>query len=176
MTKDVQASNAAERQALLVVDAAYDVAASLQAQRHALAKHPRSSHRKALMEAAERLVNLIMLAAQRLSDEVGPEVRDHVHAKLSELRDRLLATGTGLVADRAESITRRVQTVTGERTEYPLGLANKMAVVLSNVEQAVEAMGGDSHLDDEVRSKLSDARQAVARLHIIEAEHELEEL
>lgn len=176
MSNDVQASNAAERQALLVLEAAYEVAAGLQAQRQALAKRPRPGHRKALMEAAERLVNLIMLAAQRLSDEVGPDVRHHVHARLSELRDRLLATGTGLVADRADSITRRVQTVTGERTEYPLGLANKLAVVLSNVEQAVEAMGGDSQLDDEVRSKLTEARQAVARLHVIEAEHELEEL
>ncbi|GEM_PF-3198412 len=166
----------AERQALLVLNAAYEVAAGLDARRQALAKRPRPGHRQALMEAAERLVNLIMLAAQRMSDDVGPDVREHVEGKLGELRDRLLATGTGLVADRADQITRRVQDVTGPRTEYPLGLAAKLAVVLSGIEQAVEAMGGAHHLDDEVKAKLAEARQAVSRLQAVEAERELEEL
>lgn len=176
MTDDIQAATAAERQALQVLDAAYEVAAGLKAQRHALARRPRPGHRQALMEAAERLVNLIMLAAQRMSDDVGHDVRDHVQTKLGELRDRLLATGTGLVADRADQITKRVRTVTGRRTEYPLGLAAKLATLLSNIEQAVDAMGGAIHLDEEVRAKVNDARQAVARLQVIEAERELEEL
>lgn len=173
---EIQGVTAAERQALLVLDAAYEVAAGLDSRRQALARQPLPGHRQALIEAAERLVNLVTLAAQRMSDDVGPEVRDYVQARMGELRDRLLATGTGLVADRADEITRRVLDVTGARTGYPLGLAAKLAILLSSIEQAVEAMGGMHHLDEEVRAKLAEARQAVIRLHVIEAERELEEL
>lgn len=173
---EIQGSTPAERQALLVLDAAYEVAAGLDARRQAVARQPIPGHRQALVEAAERLVNLVMLAAQRMSDDVGPDVREYVHSRMDDLRERLLATGTGLVADRADEITRRVQDVTTARTGYPLGLAAKLTILLSSIEQAVEAMGGFHHLDDEVKAKLAEARQAVVRLHVIEAERELEEL
>jgi hypothetical protein len=111
-----------------------------------------------------------------MSEDVGPDVRDYVEGRLAELRDRLMSTGTGLVADRAQAITRRVQGVTGAKAEYPLGLAAKLALALSNIEQAVDAMGGPSHLDAEVAAKLEQARQAVEQLQAVEANNELQEL
>lgn len=172
----IQGVTSAERQALLVLDAASEVAAGLDVRRKALAGQSHPDHRQALLEAAERLVNLIILAGQRMSEDVGPDVREYVTGNLEKLRNRLMATGTGLVADRADKITRRVQDVTGGRLEYPLGLAGKLSMVLSGIEQAVEAMGGAHYLDEEVTAKLEEARQAVIRLQIIESERELEEL
>lgn len=174
--KRPQPLTAGEVQALTVIDAAAAVAASLEAQRRALAREPRRRYKAALMEAAERLVNLVSLAAERMSDDVGHEVRSHVIGRLGELRERLLATSFGLVGERADTIIRRARAVDGQRREYPLGLAAKLAAALSSIEQAVEAMGGSGQLDGDLRAKVVEAREAVSRLKEIEAETELQEL
>lgn len=174
--KRPQPLTAGEAQALMVVDAAYEVAASLEAQRRALAREPRPGYKQALLEAAERLVNLVSLAAERMSGDVRHEMSDYVIGQLGDLRHRLLATSRGLVGERAERIIRRARALDGKRREYPLGLGAKLSTLLSSIEQAVDAMGGSGQLDGEVRTKLAEARVAVARVKEIEAETELQEL
>lgn len=168
---DFQAATTAERQVLLLLDAACQVATQLDERRLGVIEQPDRNQKAAVVDTAERLAHLIVVTANRLPDDVGSELREHVQGRLGELRHHLLATGIDLLLGRADEITRMAQ-VSEEDGERPRGLAGKLAVMLWNVEDALLALGGADSLHDQAYAKLNDARDAVARLQAIEAERD----
>lgn len=174
MAKPPHPNTAAERQAVLVMETAYEVAAGIEARRASLKSStlPDEARRRAraeLVEASERLVNLVILASRRLSSDLGGEIGEMVDRGMDELRQRLLATGTGLVIDRADKIKAKALSVVDGGADCPLGLAPRLAEILGSVEATVGALGGLAILPEHDRAKVEEARQAVGRLAAFEA-------
>lgn len=159
----------AERQALTVLEAAMEVAARIEARRLTLrdAGIPDNERRRLkadLLEAAERLVNLLSLVLQRAREDLGAEMAAHIQGEVGGLRDRLLHASHCLVVDRAELVTKRAMSALAVHAGYPLGLGRKLREAMSQVEATVEVLGGAMTLPDQERQMLTTARQAVARL------------
>jgi len=121
-----------------------------------------------LIEASERLINLLVLASRRMASDVRSEIAELVLSRTEELRQRLLATGMGLVTDRAEKVKKRALSIVEGGEASPLGLAPRLAEIMSSIEATVGALGGPAVLPEEDRVKIEEARSAVARLSVFE--------
>ncbi|HLN24277.1 MAG TPA: hypothetical protein VK558_09865 [Patescibacteria group bacterium] len=173
MAKIPHADTAAERQALLVLETAYEVAGGIEKRRATLGKSDASDEarrqaKQELIEASERLINLLVLASRRMASDVSAEIADLVRSRTEELRLRLLAAGMGLVTDRAEKVKNRALSIVDGGAASPLGLAPRLAEIMSSIEATVGALGGPSVLPEEDRAKIEEARTAVARLAVFE--------
>lgn len=176
MKKATQAPGTPEdNQARTTLLAARDVAETIEAARAQLRDPnlPRNSRAKlksGLLEAAERLVNLLELLASRL-DRLSKPQQEVLGAGIVELRGKLLATGIKLVNDKVERIRDRAVGVTERGEEYSLGLSDRLAEQLSQVEATVAALGGKVLLPEQLGGKLAETEKAVGGLKAIERSH-----
>lgn len=135
-----------------------------------LSRASRSKLKNSLLEAAERLVNLLELLASRL-DRLSKEHREVLGAGIVELRSKLLATGLKLVNDKVERIHERAVGVTERGEEYSLGLSDRLAEQLRDVEATVAALGGKVQLPEQLGGKLAETEKALGGLRAIEQAH-----
>lgn len=173
--KTVQPETAEDVQARTTLLAARDVAATIEQIRTRLrspdlATRTRIRLKDGLLEAAERLVNLLELLASR-ADRLSKHVRPVVVDGIGELRGKLVATGLRLVGDKVERIHDRAVGVTERGEECALGLSTKLSEELGAVEATVEALGGKAALPPELDDKLERTEKAVDGLHRIERAH-----
>ncbi len=156
----------AEFQALAILVSAAALADDIEALRQRLAA-PASSGRNILasrlLEAAERLINLLTLL-QRRSSEYGSDFAAHMDEQVAKLRRHILGNTRELVIDRARRISRKAGAVLDGSTGYPLGLAGKLRETLTGIEVAGEALGGLQAFSAEERDVIADAGVTLARL------------
>jgi len=162
----------AERQALEVLASARRLAAEIESRRRALRDGPGgASHRDGkagLIEAAERLVNLLALVLHRADRDLRPSLAEHVRETVAAIRQELLGTSRNLVLDRAVAVTRRAEAAMDARNGYPIGLAGRLAEILSAIDQTVQVLGGAAMMNAEEQSALATACQSVVRLTELE--------
>lgn len=163
----LEAETPAELQALAVLAAAAELAAEIDLKRQELAERDparsRTPARARLLEAAERLVNLLVLL-QRRAHEYGPGFAAAMETQVDVLRRRLLGSTRSLVVDRARAVSRRATAVLDGECGYPLGLTAKLRAALAGVEMTVEVLGGRGILSDEESQALAEAGRQVTRL------------
>jgi hypothetical protein len=162
----------AEFQALAVLVSAADLAEEIDALRRQMAE-PDSARRKQilasrLIEAAERLINLLALL-QRRSHEYGAGFAARIDEQIAKLRQRLLGSTRELVIERARRVTRRALEVLDGSAGYPLGLAGKLREMLTGIEMTIDVLGGLDVLSDGERTVIADAGASLARLAAREA-------
>lgn len=170
-----QPETADEIQARTTLLAAREVAQAIEAVRTrlkdaSLSRATRAKLKNNLLEAAERLVNLLELLASRL-DRLSKPHQEILGAGIAELRGRLLSTGLRLVDDKVERIRERAVGVTERGEEYSLGLSVRLMEALSEVEATVAALGGKTQLPEKLGGKLMETERAVVGLTDLERVH-----
>lgn len=164
-----------EIQARTTLLAARDVAAAIEAIRerlknNSLSRAARAKLKDNLLEAAERLVNLLELLGSRL-DRLSKPQQQILGDGIGQLRAKLLSTGLRLVDDKVERIRERAVGVTERGEEYSVGLSARLSHALSQVEGTVAALGGKTSLPETLGGKLVETERAVDGLHEIERAH-----
>ncbi|MEO5374460.1 MAG: hypothetical protein H7840_09290 [Alphaproteobacteria bacterium] len=169
MERPPRGSTPAEQQAILVLEAANKVMASIEEERRLLknADMPepeRHRIRQSLIERTERLVNLLFLASSHLSTCAKTEFFQVVQQGLSALRARLFSTGAGLVADRAKRIRIVAQSVVNGEAPCSLGLTERLSQRLHEIITMIEVLGGLEALPRDAHAEIEETQRAVARL------------
>ena len=173
MVRDKREPETAEEiQARMTLLAARDVAGAIEAARSrlkdpALSRAGRARLKDQLLEAAERLVNLLELLGSRL-DRLSKPQQLILGEGIAELRAKLLSTGLRLVGDKVERIHERAVGVMEHGAEYSLGLSERLSHALSEVESTVSALGGKDALPETLGGKLVETERAVDGLQQIE--------
>lgn len=176
MARDKREPETAEEiQARTTLLAARDVATSIEDIRARL-KNPslsrvqRAQLKDGLLEAAERLVNLLELLGSRL-DRLSRAQREILEEGIGQLRGKLLSTGLRLVGDKVERIRDRAVGVVERGEELSLGLSTRLSHALSQVEGTVAALGGKTLLPETLEGKLVETERAVGSLFELERSH-----
>jgi len=159
-----------EIQALATLKAARVVAGDIEALRNALkdgslSPRKRQKLKDDLLEAAERLCNLLDLLLSWLS-MVSESIRDPLSNGIQDMRDRLLSTGVKLIGDKAQ---RLLDNANGAlKGGFPLGLSFRMNEAATNLNSTVEALGGFDSMPDEVKEQLYQLNDMVDHLRHLE--------
>ncbi|MBF0373644.1 MAG: hypothetical protein HQL39_09515 [Alphaproteobacteria bacterium] len=157
-----------ERQAVITLRSAKEVAAELEVWRERLRLAEGDGQRErqvkeALFEASERMCNLMALAVYQISSSVETEFRRHLQAGLDELRGRLQEMGVGLMVEKIRRIGDRADGVL-KGAPYPLGLATRLQGTLSTLKTNLNALGGLENLPQAERAMVQSTGKAVDRL------------
>jgi hypothetical protein len=169
---DTPSRTSTDFQAVVTLKAARDVAETIEEFRRALrakdlSRRQRQSFKDQLLEAAERLCNLIdLLLSWR--DSVSPSVRKPLNESITELRGKLLAVGMKLVADRAQRIIEHASAIIAGRLGFPLGISMTLGVSVATLLAIVEALGGRAAMLEETNAKVAEAERLLKRLRIME--------
>lgn len=163
---------AEEIQARTTLLGAREVAATIETLRGrlkdgALSRNARARLKGNLLEAAERLVNLLELLMSRLDGLSKPQ-QEILCEGVAELRTKLLSIGLRLVNDKVERIHERAVGVTERGEEYSIGLSARLLDALSQVEGTIAALGGKTALPETLGGKLIETERAVGGLQAIE--------
>ncbi|HLN24278.1 MAG TPA: hypothetical protein VK558_09870 [Patescibacteria group bacterium] len=169
---DTPSRSSTDFQAVVTLKAARDVAETIEEFRRALrakdlSRRQRQSFKDQLLEAAERLCNLLDLLMSWL-DTVSPSVRAPLGEGISELRGKLLATGMKLVADRTQRLIESASAIVGGRAAFPLGISMTLGVSVATLLAIVEALGGRAAMSDDINAKITEVERLLKRLRIME--------
>ena len=169
---DTPSRSSTDFQAVVTLKAARDVAETIEDFRRALrakdlSRKQRQSFKDQLLEAAERLCNLLDLLISWL-DTVSPSVRAPLGDGIMELRGKLLATGMKLVADRAQRLIDHASAIVSGRVGFPLGISMTLGVSVTTLRAIVEALGGRAVMLEETNAKLDEVERLLKRLRIME--------
>lgn len=173
MRPSLEPETPAEFQALAILVAAADLAEEIDVLRRRLGQPGgAASHRHTLgprlVEAAERLINLMALL-QRRSHEYGPGFAARMDEQVARLRARLLGSTRELVVDRARCVKRRAGRVLDGSAGYPLGLIGRLREVVTGIDMTIDVLGGPEVLSEEERAVIAEAGATLARLAAREA-------
>lgn len=162
-----------DRQRLLVLDAAYEVANLVDWLTHAVEQKesqglpvPRELNDD-LVEATERMVNLLSLIHFH-SDSGQEETKQTLQSGLDDLRKRFVQTARSIAASRSRGIIRRANVVLSGKGDYVMGIAERLALSMHEIETFVHALGGEALLDEVGAQTLGEARARVTQLQALE--------
>ncbi|HVI49733.1 MAG TPA: hypothetical protein VM661_00830 [Candidatus Sulfotelmatobacter sp.] len=164
------AQSTTEIQALATLKAARVVAEDIEALRNALKEDGLSQRKRQklkddLLEAAERLCNLLDLLLSWLS-MVSESIRQPLSAGIQDMRDRLLSTGVKLIGDKAQRLLDHANGVL--KSGFPLGLSFRVNEAASSLNSTVEALGGFESMPDDVKELLYQLGDMVEHLRHLE--------
>ncbi len=162
-----------ERQAAATVQSAKTVVVEIEALRKLLTdeateKSVRKQAKRDLLEASDRLCNLMALAVYQLTNGVNSEFQGRLKAALDELRGRLLDMGTNLMLEKLEKIHDRAETVLAGGA-YPLGLANRLDRAYSAIVGNLHTLGALDRLEDKSRTLVEGTGREIKNLAAVEA-------
>lgn len=165
--------SAADRQAASTVQSAKMVVAEIEAHRRVFSDTRRSRDARCkakhqLLEASERLCNLMTLAVHELTTGVNRELQGRLWTTLDDLRGRLLDMGTKLMIEKLGRIHDRAESVL-EGGAYPLGLATTLDHAYSSIIGNMDVLGALDRLDGKSRELVDDTAKEIETLAGIEA-------
>lgn len=164
--------SATELQAVVTLRAARDVARDIEDLRNQLKDdnlppRRRQQLKDALLEAAERLCNLMDLLLSWLS-MVSAGVREPLSTGIQDLRDRLLTTGVRLIGDKAQRLIDEATLAADLKEGFPLGISFRLADAVASLNSTVEVLGGFDSMPDELQAQLSHCDELIHHLRLME--------
>jgi len=161
-----------ERQAAITVQSAKEVLAEIESLKglindENLPLPDRREAKRSMLDASERLCNLMGLAVFQLTNGVNSEFQGRMKNTLDALRSRLLDMGTNLMIDKLSRIHDRAETVLEGRA-YPLGLAAKLDMAYSGIVDNLKTLGAMERLGDPQRELVDTTARDIRSLADIE--------
>jgi hypothetical protein len=161
-----------ERQVAITVQSAQDVLREIEGLRTVLSDdaQPQQSRVDAkhdMLEASERLCNLMGLAVYQIANTLNGEFQGRMKASLDNLRGRLLDMGTNLMVEKLEKIRDRAETVLEGRS-YPIGLAAKLDMAYSGIVDNLKTLGALDRMGDDQKDLVSNTEKDIRTLADIE--------
>jgi len=152
-----------ERQVAITVQSAQDVLREIEGLRIVLSDdtQPQQSRVDAkhdMLEASERLCNLMGLAVYQIANTLNGEFQGRMKASLDNLRGRLLDMGTNLMVEKLEKIRDRAETVLEGRS-YPIGLAAKLDMAYSGIVDNLKTLGALDRMGDDQKDLVSNTEK-----------------
>lgn len=129
-----------------------------------------SSRRQAkgdLLEASERLCNLMALAVYQITHGVNIELQGRLKEMLDGLRDRLLDMGIHLMVEKLEKIHDRAEAVL-RGGGYPIGLAARLDQAFANIVGNLRTLHALERLGDKDRQLIDQTSAEIKTLSEIE--------
>jgi len=169
---------AAERQVILTLKAAEGVANEIERRRRALrrtdlATTSRADQQNALLDALERLTNLLGVLSSGFVNDVSTAFRLSLDQGIVEMRERIFSAGVQVLESRLNAIHGEASEVLEGRAFYRMGLGDRMRHNLSQLSFTIEGLGGRDGLPSGLKSCLLVAEQAVDHLLAFERRTEL---
>lgn len=161
-----------ERQVAVTVQSAQGVLREIEGLRGVLSDDSRPQQMRLdakhdMLEASERLCNLMGLAVYQIANGVSGEFQGRMKASLDALRGRLLDMGTNLMVEKLEKIRDRAETVLQGRN-YPIGLAAKLDLAYSGIVDNLKTLNAQERLGDELHDLISVTEKDIRTLADIE--------
>jgi len=161
-----------ERQVAVTVQSAQDVLREIERLRKTLSNDEqphqvRLDAKHDMLEASERLCNLMGLAVYQIANGVNGEFQGRMKATLDALRGRLLDMGTNLMVEKLEKIRDRAETVLQGRS-YPIGLAAKLDLAYSGIVDNLKTLGALERLGEDLQGLVSVTEKDIHTLADIE--------
>lgn len=164
---------AAERQVIVTLKAAEGVASEIERLRRALRRDELSAARRAerqaaLLDALERLTNLLGVLSGGFVNDVSKPFRNSLDEGIAEMRERIFSTGVQVLESKLNAIHGEAAEVLEGRAYYRMGLGDRMRHSLSQLSFTIEGLGGRNELPSGLRTSLRGAEQAVDHLLALE--------
>lgn len=161
-----------ERQVAVTVQSAQGVLREIEGLRKVLSDdaQPQQTRRDAkhdMLEASERLCNLMGLAVYQIANGVSGEFQGRMKASLDALRGRLLDMGTNLMVEKLEKIRDRAEAVL-EGRNYPIGLAAKLDLAYSGIVDNLRTLNAENRMGDELHALITTTEKDIRTLAEIE--------
>jgi hypothetical protein len=161
-----------ERQVAITVQSAQDVLREIEGLRSVLTDdgQPQQSRVDAkhdMLEASERLCNLMGLAVYQIANTLNGEFQGRMKASLDTLRGRLLDMGTNLMVEKLAKIRDRAETVLEGRS-YPIGLAAKLDMAYSGIVDNLKTLGALDRMGDDQKDLVNNTEKDIRTLADIE--------
>lgn len=169
---------AAERQVVLTLKATEGVAAEIEALRRDLRQDTLPAGRRAalqgkLLEALDRMTNLLGVMSTGLADDVSKGFRENLQNGIADLRERVFLASVQVLESRLTSISDEAGEVLAGRAFYRLGLGDRMRETLAHLAFTIEGLGGRDGLPNSLKSCLAFTEQAVANMQAFETRTQL---
>ncbi len=164
-----------ERQVAITLQSARDVLGEIETYRGVLSDE-RQNHqvrrdaKHDLIEASERLCNLLGLAVYQIANSPSGAFQARMKAMMDDLRSRLLDMGTSLMFEKMGRIKSRAEDVL-ESNSYPIGLAAKLDMAFSGILDNLKTLGAIDRLKDDQQGLLEATGKDIRSL--IEIEQDL---
>lgn len=161
-----------ERQVAITVQSAQDVLREIEGLRKVLSDDGQPQQKRVdakhdLLEASERLCNLMGLAVYQIANGVNGEFQGRMKASLDSLKGRLLDMGTNLMLEKLEKIRDRAETVMEGRS-YPIGLAAKLDFAYSGIVDNLKTLGALDRMEAEQKDIVDGTGKEIRALAEIE--------
>ena len=176
-------NNASEAQMVRTLRAARDIAREIEAHRdlfNAIAAGMADNDDEAprpedleLIEAAERLCNLLSIVLDNMAHQMRPDLRVQLEEGMTELRAKTALVGQRFLVRRLASLSQQAHAIVEGRDYYILGVGHRLKTALLEISIALEAMGGMAILTEPDREMYAAAETAVAKLLAFESSHAL---
>ena len=168
----LEPTSAEERQAVATVQSAKQVMAEIEKLRmrvfdKRLPRETRRTAKKQLLEASERLCNLMALALYQITNGVNGEFQGRLQRVLEALRGRILNMGTNLILEKLQNVHDHAKEVMDGRS-YPLGLASKLNQAFSNITSNLNALNAEERFEQKERNLMEETGQLIHTLADIE--------
>lgn len=169
---------AAERQVIQTLRAAEGVASETERLRRTLRHDDVPMRRRAelqaeLLDALERLTNLLGVLSGSAADGVSPDFRMVLVVGIAELRERVFAAGVQVLESKLNAIRGEAADVMEGRAFYRMGLGDRMRNNLSQLAFTIEGLGGRDGLPTGLKSCLDVAEKAVDHMLAYERRSQL---
>lgn len=160
---------AAERQVILTLKAAENVASEIERLRRILRRDSLSApsrlvQQNHLLEALERLTNLLSVLSGDFSDGVSMNFRLSLEEGIAEMRERVFSAGVQILESKLNAIRGEASDVLEGRAFYRMGLGDRMRNRLSQLSFTIDGLGGRDELPISLKGCLLVAEQAVDHL------------
>lgn len=154
---------------IATLKAAENVASEIERLRRALRRDELSAVRRAhqqaaLLDALDRLTNLLGVLSGGLAHDVSIEFRTSLDEGIIEMRERIFATGIQVLENKLNAIHGEAAEVLEGRAFYRMGLGDRMRENLSQLSFTIEGLGGRKELPSGLKTTLRVAEQAVDHL------------
>ncbi len=168
----VTAQTPEERQAALTVQSARLVLGEIDSFRviltdRGLSGEMRRRVKRDMVEASERLCNLMALAVYQIANSVHGELQSRLQLALEDLRRRLLDMGINLMIEKLQKIDTTARAVLDDGG-YPLGLASKLHHAYSGLVGNIATLGGLNRLSDKDKALVEATAEHIKALTRIE--------
>ena len=166
--KPMKAVSAAERQAASTLQSAREVVAEIEGHRNLLADQGQSTEmrryaKRELVEASERLCNLMALTIEQIANGGDVEFHNRLKDAVDELRGRLLDMSTKLLIEKMAKIQQRADEVLKDGG-YPIGLSSKLEHAYAGILHNMGTLGALNKLGEKDRSLVDDTAKSLKTL------------
>jgi len=135
-----------------------------------LVPEERRSSQARLIDASERLCNLMALALHQLSGSGNAEFMARFGSALQEIQSKLVEMGTNLMIQKIEQIQSRCDAIVSGREPYPIGLSRRMGQKFSEIRYNLSTLGIDEENDPILAELLTLTREGLEHLARLDEE------